>query len=110
MAEKGIRTPLFTTYDTLDGRTFEGVVLSSVGHAQAERSAFDTAKLHPTLLEDKTPLTDPLKKQLNAPFGSYLWFKQVEEKALEEGWQELAEKAAEKEPRKAPKKAKPEGK
>ena len=104
MAEKGIRTPLFTTYDTLGGRTFEGVVLSSVGHAQAEGSAFDTAKLHPTLLEEKTPLTNPLKKQLKAPYGSYLWFKQVEEKFLDEAWQEAAEKA-EKEPRKAPKAA-----
>ena len=49
--KRGFAPPFSTTYDTLDGRTFEGVVLSSVNHAQAEGSAFDTAKLHPTLLE-----------------------------------------------------------
>ena len=64
--------------------------MSSVGHAQAEGSAFDTAKLHPKLLKEKTPLTDPLKKQLKAPYGSYLWFKQVEDRFLDEAWQEAA--------------------
>ena len=35
-------------------------------------------------------MTDPLEKQLKAPYGSYLWFKQVEEKFLGEAWQEAA--------------------
>ena len=44
----------------------------------------DTLERSRPLLEEKTPL----KKQLKAPYGSYLWFKQVEERLLEDfsGW------------------------